>query len=222
VRRTGDGLAVAVGGRDARAGDGGRLGREHALQYRGLARAGAQAAAATDGATERRGDGATAVLASCGERARCFASGPFTAEVVNVVPSVAGRHHVVQFTVKVTNASGAPLYLGYTSNSSGAVDDLGNRYYFGRAGTHDTSFRGIGLVTARAADPQFRVEPGATRTATFSVTRFEAARGAQGTSWTWDLAFEELEILPSRQVRSVRQHAVSFPDLRAGGSAADP
>ncbi len=215
-------LDVALRELDPLPGDQWQLGREHALQYRGLAPTGAQAAAAPDGATERRREGATAVLASCGERPRCFASGSFTTDVVNVVPSIAGRHHVVQFTVKVTNASDVPLYLGYASNSSGAVDDLGNRYYFGRAGTHDTSFRGIGLVTSRAADPQFRVEPGASRTATFSVIRFEAARKPIGTSWTWDLAFEELEILPSRQVRSARQHAVSFPDLAAGGSAADP
>ncbi len=197
-----------------------QLGREYTLQYRGFTPSGAQAVAASSAAPTSPGDPAGEPGASCAERVHCVASGPFTAEVVNLVPSRAGRHHVLQLTMKITNASSVPLHLGYTSASSGAVDNLGNRYYFGRAGTHDVSFRGIGLVTSSAADPQFVVAPGGSRTATFTVTRFEVGKTALGTSWTWDLALEELEILPSRQVRSLRQHAVSFPDLTAGGTAA--
>jgi hypothetical protein len=213
-------LAVALREIEPLPADQWQLGREHALQYRGLTPSGAQAAAAAPvRPAGPPSDGAAEPTASCDGRPRCTASGPFTADVVNLVPSVSGRHHVIQVTLKVTNAGTAPLYLGYHSGSSGAVDDLGNRYYYGRASTHDTSFRGIGLVTGRAADPQFRVDPGSSRTATFSVIRFEGARQQQGTSWTWDLALDELEILPSRQVRVARQHALSFPDLAKGGAA---
>jgi hypothetical protein len=199
-----------------------QLGREHALQYRGLGPSGSQATAAQaamPAAQAEPNEGTAETSASCGTRVRCVASGAFTAEVTDVVPSRAGRHHVLQLSVKVTNASSRPLILGYTSTTSGAVDNLGNRYYFGRAGTHDVSFRGIGLVTSRAADPQFQVAPGGTRTATFTVTRFEASGKELGTSWTWDVALEELETLPGGQVRSLRQHAISFPDLAAGGAA---
>ncbi|HET9604093.1 MAG TPA: hypothetical protein VFO96_07355 [Gemmatimonadales bacterium] len=199
-----------------------QLGREHALQYRGLGPSGSQAPAAQAAMAAppaKPNAGAAETAASCGTRVRCVASGSFTAEVTNVVPSQAGRHHVLQLSVKITNASAQPLILGYTSASSGAVDNLGNRYYFGRAGTHDVSFRGIGLVTSRAADPQFQVPSGGSRTATFTVTRFEASGKQLGTSWTWDVALEELETLPGSQVRSLRQHAVSFPDLTAAGAA---
>src|SRR5574338_718659 len=166
-----------------------QLGREHALQYRGLGPSGSQATAAQAAmpAAQAEPSEAAETAASCGTRVRCVASGSFTAEVTNVVPSQAGRHHALQLSVKITNASSRPLILGYTSASSGAVDNLGNRYYFGRAGTHDVSFRGIGLVTSRAADPQFQVAPGGTRTATFTVTRFEASGKELGTSWTWDV-----------------------------------
>jgi hypothetical protein len=41
-----------------------------------------------------------------------------------------------------------------------------------------------------------------------------------GTKYTADFVLQQLEILPSRQVRSVREYSVSYQDLTAGNGAA--
>ena len=46
----------------------------------------------------------------------------------------------------------------------------------GVARTHDASVKGIGYVTGRSADPQFVLQPGQTRNATFGLIRYEASR----------------------------------------------
>ena len=39
-----------------------------------------------------------------------------------------------------------------------------------------------------------------------------------GTSWTAEFVLQQLEILPSRQVRSVREYSVSYQNLTAGNA----
>jgi hypothetical protein len=69
----------------------------------------------------------------------------------------------------VRNVSSQPIILAYKATSDGATDNLGNRYYWGTAGTYDMSVTGIGKVEGRNADPQFVLAPGESRTATFSL-----------------------------------------------------
>lgn len=103
--------------------------------------------------------------------------------------------------------------VGNSCTSNGAIDNLGNRYYFGRTGTHDVSASGIGVVTGQAADPQFALRPGESRNATFNVTRFDAGRAERGTSFTWNATLVQLEITPSRQIRTGREFAVQIADV---------
>jgi hypothetical protein len=166
----------------------------------------------------------------CAGLPRCAGGGAFIAQVVSLTPvgGPADRHHSLKLNLTFRNVSSQPIILGYKSNSSAAIDNLGNGYVFGRPGTHDTSFSGIGLVTSRAADPSFSLRPGESRSAAFAVTRFNSGGKELGTAWSYDVVVNELEILPSQQVRTGKEHSLHFTDLSAGmpavstGSAAAP
>jgi hypothetical protein len=155
---------------------------------------------------------------------RCSGSGPFIAQLVSLVPqgTTADRHHSLKLTVAFRNVSNAPVVIGYKSASGGATDNLGNTYYWGRAGTHDTSMSGIGIVTGRSADASFVLQPGESRNAAFTVTRYNSGGKQLGTAWTYDVTITELEVLPSSQVRSVRDHSLHFADLSANMPAVGP
>lgn len=126
-----------------------------------------------------------------------------------------GRHHVIKLNVKFRNVSDQPIILAYQSGTSGAIDNLGNRYFWGRAGTHDTSAQGIGYVTGRSADAQFVLNPGEIRAATFRLIRFEAGKNQIGTAFNYDVVIQQLEPLPSQQVRKLRDYSLNFANLSA-------
>jgi len=205
------------------AGDQFRLGREHAFTISGLGEpAGAQPAAPAVAAAAAAAPVAASPAPAadpCAGNAYCYNTGPFAVEVLRVTPSRTGGttgDHQLQINVNVRNLSTAPVILGYQSGSNLATDELGNPYYWGRAGTHDGSFKGIGLVVpGRSADPQFVLQPGEARGATFTVRRYRTS-GQIGTSYTWDVVLVQLETLPSQQVRAVRDHSLNFPNLTAG------
>ena len=117
--------------------------------------------------------------------------------------------------VRFRNATDKPMILAYQSGSSSGVDNFNNKYYWGRSGTHDASVKGIGYVTGRSADPQFVLQPGQTRNATFGLIRYEA-KPPIGESYNYDVVIEELELLPGQQIRSARQNSISFANLTAG------
>lgn len=158
----------------------------------------------------------------CAGLQHCASGGPFIAQVVSFTPvgTTADRHHSLKLNLMFRNVTSQPVILGYKSNSSAAIDNLGNGYVFGRPGTHDTSFSGIGLVTSRAADPSFVLKPGESRNAGFTVIRFNSGGKELGTGWSYDVVVTELEILPSRQVRSGAEHSLHFTDLSANMPAA--
>ncbi|MEO8623564.1 MAG: hypothetical protein ABI625_20975, partial [bacterium] len=203
-----------------------RLGREHALQFRGFGNEGVAIAAASAPAVSPAGYQTPAPMAPavdlCGGRTRCYATGPFMAEVEQLSESMEGnRHHVLRLNVKIRNTSNEPVILAYKTTTSGVTDNLGNRYYYGRAGTHDMSASGIGKVEGNSADPQFALAPGESRSATFAVIRYDARGKEMGTSFTHGFTLSQLEILPSRQIRVGRDYAVSFRDLsNTGGDQA--
>jgi len=204
-----------------------RLGREHALHFRalgsGTVAAGEPAPASPmSPASPASPAPATPVNADgdpCLGRTRCFATGPFMAQITSVTAGpVGGRHHGLRIEMRIQNRSAEPIILGYKSGTSGAIDDLGNRYYYGRPSTHDVSFHGIGLVTGTQADPQFALRPGESRNATFDVIRYEVLNKQLGTSWSYDVVLAQLEVLPSNQVRAVRDYSVSFQGLTTGAA----
>ena len=186
-------------------------GKERVLHFANVGGSTAAAAAAAGGA-------ATPMADPCAGLQRCASGGTFIAQVASLttVGGPSDRHHSLKLTLTFRNVSDQPLILGYKSGSSAAIDNLGNGYIYGRPGTHDTSFSGIGLVTGREADPSFALQPGESRTAGFTVTRFNSGGKELGTAWTYDVVVDQLEILPSKQVRTGREYSLHFPDLSAG------
>jgi hypothetical protein len=204
-------LDLAIREITALAGDQFRLGQEHSLHFAGLGQAPSTPAAAAAAPAP-----AAVNTDPCAGSQRCYNAGTFIAEIMQVQPAApGGRHHTVSLNVRFRNVSDKPVILGYHSGSSTGIDNFGNRYTWGRPGTHDTSFKGIGLVTGRAADPQFTLNPGQSRSATFGITRFNAALPV-GNSFSYDTVIDELEIVAGQVVRTVRQNSLSFQNLAGG------
>jgi hypothetical protein len=162
----------------------------------------------------------------CAGSPRCYNAGKFIEDVVQVSASAmnaGARHQSVVLNIRFRNVTDKPIILAYRSGSSAALDNFGNGYTWGRPGTHDTSVKGIGLLTGRSVDTQYALAPGQSRSATFNIIRFNA-RPPIGNAWNYDVVIDEVEVLPGQVVRSARQNSLSFPSLTAGtcqGGGAD-
>ena len=207
-----------------------RLGREHSLHFQGFGAGQSLSSGATTAspmtapapAPATSGADAAAMAPEadlCAGRARCYSAGTFIAEVTQLTAGVEGRHHVLRSVIRFRNASAQPIIIAYKPSTSGATDNLGNRYLFGRPGTHDVSVQGMGMVERGGADAQFVLTPGQSREARFSVIRFEVWNKQLGTAFNQDLSVVLLEPLPSGQIRVGREFALSFHDLTPGGPA---
>lgn len=141
-------------------------------------------------------------------------AGPFTVQITRLTPSISGnrRWQSVTLAARVQNTSGKPLVLAYEGSSSFGIDDQGNRYGYGVAGTHDTSVSGMGIVTSTKADPQFVLAPGESRDIQFTVVR-RIGREIAGTQLTYYVALAQLEVFPGNQVRTLRQYSLTFPRM---------
>lgn len=160
---------------------------------------------------------------ACGGRPRCYSTGVFAAEVTNVssVQANPRAHHVLKFNVRFRNATNQPIILAYKSGTNAATDNYGHPYYWGRAGTHDTSAQGIGILTGRGVGSSFALNPGEARAATFTVVRFNPTPPL-GNAFTYDVVIAQLEVLPNgQQVRTVREHSLNFQNLTATGPVAN-
>lgn len=206
-----------------------KLGADHALHYTAIdeamitaaSKGGAPAAVATAATAANAGTPATPAAPAdpCAAAKHCYNAGGFIAQVQQVTPTQytpAGKHHSITMNIRFTNISSAPIILGYHASSSALVDNYGNRYFWGRSGTHDTSVQGIGYVTGRSADPQFTLNPGQSRMASFGVTRYNV-NSPIGSTFKYDVVINELEVLGAQQqVRSLRDNALTFTNLVAG------
>jgi hypothetical protein len=120
----------------------------------------------------------------------------------------------VRAEFRVRNGSNAPILLGLVSGSPQLIDENGNRYTVGNTNVH---VHGIGMVTRTSANAQFVLEPGQTRG--FALDFNGYGNFPVGRRFSAGLALAQLEPLPGAQVRTVREHAVSLPDVSPGGLA---
>jgi hypothetical protein len=229
-----------------------RFGQEHALQFKGVAvgnmtsvapaggslatvsgpvaPAAAPAAPAATPAPAAPAQVAATLPNACAGKIRCFDAGPFSAEILTATATreqSARPWHTVSMNMRFTNKTNAPIILGYVVPSGVLIDDLGNRYT--PAGSPNDA-KGIGKVQARSADPQFVLRPGESRQATLGQVR--VMRGTPtatviGSSYTFDVSIAELEVIYNgQQVRTVREHTLTFPGFAltggAGATAAAP
>lgn len=123
----------------------------------------------------------------------------------------------MQIGVRFRNVSTQPVIVGYRASSARASDENGAAY------RHDgtNAVRGMGVIGRSGADPQFALAPGAARDAVFGVTRYWKPGTPLGTRFAFDVAVAELELLPGKQVRVGREHALVWTDLTLGGAPAD-
>lgn len=202
---------------DSLAGGQQKPGREHALQFQDLRDklAGAQAPAVASTTPAAIG---TAMSSSdpCAGNTRCRSAGPVVAEVTQLTTSTQGNNHLVRVGLKLRNASDQQLILGYVTDSGVMVDNYGNRYIVDSRS--NSNVQGIGQVSRSKADPQFVLNPGESRNAVLQYSRY-IGKTAIGTVFAPDLALKQLEILPSQQIREVREYSLSFSDVTAGGAA---
>jgi hypothetical protein len=135
---------------------------------------------------------------------------------------VGGRHHALRVNLDIKNNSDQQIILAYKNATNSAIDNLGNAYYWGRAGTADGSVQGIGtVIPGRTADLQFRLAPNSARSMVINLVRYEAARRPLGTSWSLDTVLAELRVMPNgTQSEIVRDHSVHLADLAVGARAA--
>jgi hypothetical protein len=220
-----------------------RFGQEHALQFKGAA-VGNMTSAAPAGGSLATVSGAAAPASAapaatsapaapaqvpadqadvCAGRIRCFDAGPFVAEILTATATreqAARPWHTVSMNIRFRNKTNAPLILGYVVPTGVLIDDLGNRYTPAAA---PNDAKGIGKVQARSADPQFVLRPGESRQATLGQVR--VMRGTPtatviGSSYTFDVSIAELEVIYNgQQVRTLREHTLTFPSFALTGGA---
>ena len=195
-----------------------RTGLEFPLKWKGLtgqqpaAPAAPSSASAAPPAPAPAGAVPAAAVDHCRGIPRCSSAGggPFTAEVLQVTQSTAGGYLALTFRVRFRNVASQPLVLAYKSGTSTVIDNLGNRF----APRGPSAARGIGTSGAGQANPEFVLQPGQAREASFEVQRYYV-RTQIGTGFTWDVSVEEIEILPANQLRTIREYSLNFPDLTA-------
>lgn len=205
-----------------------RLGPEYALRFDNLRPSPTVAATPSDrppvdvapgpGATPV-GDAPAAISTgdACAGLTTCSDAGPFVAHVMRVTPSKAGGWALAKFDLRITNRTNRPLILAYKFGTSLSIDDNGNRW--NRAAGQVDKVKGIGIVTGSSADPQFVVAPGKSRDVSFETMLGIYANTNIGTVHSYDVTLVQLEILPSRQIREVREYALTYTGLTAGRSA---
>ncbi len=153
----------------------------------------------------------------------CQNLGPFLASAVRVAVSrkdAPTAYVSVRTTVRFQNTSDRPLILAYRVGSQKLTDDQGLVYNWNRGSYELKSIAGIGLVTRDSADPQFVLAPGEARDASFeAVLQYSMRRQVPGRVYNHDLTIVQMEVASGRQVRMLRDYAVSFANLSAGAGA---
>jgi hypothetical protein len=153
----------------------------------------------------------------CAGNARCYVTGPLVAEIAQLASGQpANNNHAVRLNLRIRNVSNQPLILAYQQNSGTMLDNYGNKYIVDWRSNQNVS--GIGQSTRQKADPQFVLSPGEARNATLTYSRY-VGKTAIGTIFSPDLVLEQLEVLPSQQIRSVRDYNVSFTGISPGTGA---
>lgn len=179
--------------------------------------------AATSAIAETAAPGPEPFKDPCEGRARCAASGPFMAQIMELTSApkpTGGKPHNVRLNLRFRNVTDEPIVLAYVAGTSALFDTNGNQYTWVRSTRYDVSATGIGLVQGRQIDPQFVLKPGEARDATFQVTRPAPAADTIGPPATYDLTIAQVEAPQNVPPRSKAQFALHFTGLETPVSAA--
>ena len=153
---------------------------------------------------------------SCGPS--CFDAGPFQANVSQMTTSQEGGWHVIRMNIQFHNATNQPLVIAYHDGSMVMVDNNGNTYI--PAGGNPGQLQGMGIDRGAQTDSQFQLGPGQTGNALFSVARGRPANSPIGTSYSYNLTIDELQLQNGALAIPVRTYNLNFPTLAPGSSNA--
>lgn len=222
-----------------------RIGSEHPLQFQGLgpaqtsSRTGPQQPAVAQSAAPASAPATTvppavpdpaavppaaasvsavtvpAAADPCAGQPRCYAAGPFVAQVAQLTSSVASYTQTLRIGVRFRNVAAQPVILAYKPNTSVVIDNHGARYRQSREGV-----TGMGVAQGNSVGAEFVLRPGETRNATFEVVATRSANTLIGTGFTFDVAVVEVELLPQSQVRVTNEHSLNFQNLTASNPGA--
>jgi hypothetical protein len=199
-----------------------RLGRETLIRYAGL-RSGLPGRNVTPVAVPAAtgaGNGAAPPpgIDPCQGIAQCVANGPLMARVERLqAEAVQGNNQGVIVRIAFRNLADVPMILNYKQSTGSMLDEHGQRYIVDSR--RATDVQGMPVSTPSRASSQFTLAPGQSRSATFRYTRF-VGRTPVGSSYAPELAVEQYELLPSNQLRLVREYALAFAPQRAGSGGA--
>lgn len=203
-----------------------RLGRETVLRYTALrdglretapAPAAAAPAATAAAATTEAAAPAAPVADACQGASHCVASGPLAARVERLaVEAVKDHRRGVLVTVSFRNVSAAPLVLNYKQDTGVMLDEHGQRY---AVDWRQGGVQGMPVSTREKASSQFVLAPGEARRAQFRYQRHVAGTPL-GRTFTPSMAVEQYELLPSNQLRLVREYALDFGPVTGAAAAA--
>jgi hypothetical protein len=143
--------------------------------------------------------------ARCAPGTSCQDAGSFTVTMTQSAAAASGKTQAVRIGLRVKNQTAQPVVLAYKSGTNNAVDEQGNRYSWGRAGTPDGSGQGIGMLDGTRIDPRFQVGAGGTRDLQMVLTRSDTSTRPAGRSFTLDTVLVELKAAPGGQWQKVRE-----------------
>ncbi|HET6983918.1 MAG TPA: hypothetical protein VFI53_17380 [Myxococcaceae bacterium] len=147
----------------------------------------------------------TAGNARCSPGTSCQDAGSFTVTMTQSAAAASGKTQMARIGLRVQNKTAQPVVLAYKSGTNAAVDEQGNRYSWGRAGTPDGSAQGIGMLDGARIDPRFQVGASGTRDLQMMLTRSDASTRPAGKSFTIDTVLVELKAAPGGQWQKVRE-----------------
>ena len=118
----------------------------------------------------------------------------------------------VTTTLTLTNTGKTPIALNYNSGSLNVVDNVGYKYIFdNRHATEEHGgVRGIPIFYNGRGDSTSIIDPGASRTVTFTTTRNAKAGESIGGNFDINASFSQLENLGEGRIRKVRDYSVAF------------
>lgn len=200
-----------------------RFGAEHSLQFRGVPPAPTTVSEISAPPAQPAPVPTPAPVATpaprqtdaCAGKLRCFDAGSFATEIQHATLTREGTYQdrVVRLGIAIRNTGQQPISLAYVAKSSVLTDNLGNRFFWGTAGTYDMSASGIGKVESRSADPQLTLAPGESRMATFTLRRRTPKTDPDGASYTYSVSLAELQVINAQQVKTAREHSITIADF---------
>jgi len=141
--------------------------------------------------------GAASVGNPCAGRQHCYNAGSFTAEVQL---SAGGQRATVGLSLR--NMTNQPIFLAYKGTTSQLRDNLG----------HALSLQQDPSGYQRPS----RLNPGQGMPLGFA---FNGGQGPLGTSFTYGVVIDQLQVLPNGQVQLVREYPLNFGGLMVPGAA---